>query len=282
VRERRFYLRVPLHTQVVIIGRTRFRAEATGLSGGGMAVRAEGLHPNEKVAIAMNLPGASSSPLVVDARVAHVGDGIAGLAFSEIPQEDAQVIEQFIWNTLSPPAKEATPEPAPQTGALAVRVPLDFSVTVVRSNERVEARATGLSSSGLAVVSPNLEQGEHVEVQFQLPGAGQSVSLPGVVEHARRGVAGIRFVGLTREELGDLEGRLWQYLKGAVGTNGAEPEQAEAGADETPRVLEVMDKAAGRAAAQAQRSCEIPGCRRAHKARGLCALHYNRLRRRSH
>lgn len=267
-----------------------------------MAVEATGLVTGELLSVAMVLPGARA-PIVVDARVVHAGDGTAGLAFLDIRPKDAGAIEQLVWDSLcpevpaatarppappKPPAAPppATPPPTPPPAAaapppgVALRVPLDTAVVLTRRSGPVEARATGLSPGGIAVRGVELEDGEPLEVELTLPGAPAPVRAPGVVARRGKGIAGIRFVGSSQAELRSLESLLWTYLRVAVRGPAVRDEESRPRPDRTESILAAIDERSAAAILEAEdRVCEVEGCGRPHKARGLCSLHYSRWRR---
>jgi len=299
VPERRYHLRVPIDVPVVLSGPSgRIDARASGLSCGGMAVFATGYEQGEAISVAMLLPG-SAAPTVVDAKVAHVSSRGMGLSFEKLRSKDAQVIEEFVWQSLMPEddfvpspssaagkpmhassAQDLVAAAAGARGSTALRVPLDVPVTIRSKRGVVEAKATGLSPGGIAIRGADVDGGEQVEVELSLPGTPAPLRVPGKVVRKGKGIAGIRFVGLSQKDLHELEATLWGFLRSAVRGAGVEP-QAGPSPDRTESILAAIDETAAQAIIDgAKRPCEVEGCDRPHKARGMCARHYNQWRRR--
>jgi CheY-like chemotaxis protein len=102
LRERRRYFRQPVEMPVTLVfGEKEFKATATNLSEGGMAVYFRGSLPKGGISkVVFSLPG-TSSPLQPKAQMAWLdGTGHAGLRFTEIPKDmhaqlDRWLTEQF-------------------------------------------------------------------------------------------------------------------------------------------------------------------------------------------
>src|SRR5438309_2608961 len=82
-----------------------------------------------------------------------------------------------------------------------IAVPVD--VTVLRSGlpNSIPGRSLDIGEGGVAaVLAAEVQPGEWVAVEFQLPNAGQSLQTKAVVRHHNQLRCGLEFLGLSRDQ----------------------------------------------------------------------------------
>jgi hypothetical protein len=133
-------------------------------------------------------------------------------------------------------------------GRRYLRVPLNIEAWLSWGYERIRCVITEFSTHGLTVKGLHAPIGTPLSLQFPLPDG--TFTLCGVVVHRSgpEASAGVRLFDLPPALQVDLEIYLWGLL-------------------------------AASSLPQDPKSCSAVGCRRPHKARGLCSLHYGQWRR---
>ena len=102
----------------------------------------------------------------------------------------------------------ASDQPSSRRGGVRHRIPrypvaVPMNITVVRSGatDSIPGRSLDIGEGGVAaVLAGELQPGEWVGVEFQLPNASQALRTKAVVRHHNQLRCGLEFLGLSRDE----------------------------------------------------------------------------------